>query len=37
LADLQEYDLEIKPSKIKRGQGLCKLAAEARDKKEEEG
>ena len=26
---LQEYDLEIKPSIIVKGQGLCKLAAEA--------
>ena len=26
---LQEYDLEIKPSTIVKGQGLCKLAAEA--------
>ena len=26
---LQEYDLEIKPSPIVKGQGLCKLAAEA--------
>ena len=25
---LQEYDLEIKPSMIVKGQGLCKLAAE---------
>ena len=24
---LQEYDLEIKPSMIVKGQGLCKLAA----------
>jgi len=28
---LQEYDLEIKPSKIVRGQGLCKLVAEGND------
>ena len=26
---LQEYDLEIKPSTIVKGQGLCKLAIEA--------
>lgn len=26
---LQEFDLEIKPAKIVRGQGLCKLAAES--------
>jgi len=29
---LQEYDLEREPAQIVRGQGLCKLAAEARDK-----
>lgn len=28
---LQEYDLEIKPSKIVMGQGLCKLVAEGND------
>ena len=28
---LQEYDLEIKPLKIVRGQGLCKLAARSSD------
>lgn len=28
---LQEYDLEIKPSKIVRGQGLCKLVVEGND------
>ena len=26
---LQEFDLEIKPAKIVRGQGLCNLAAES--------
>lgn len=26
---LQEFDLEIKPAKIVRGQGLCRLATEA--------
>ena len=26
---LQEYDLEIKPSTVVKGQGLCKLAAKA--------
>ena len=31
LTTLQEYDLEIKPSKLVKGQGLCKLAAEAQD------
>ena len=29
MTSLQEYDLEIKPSTIVKGQGLCKLAAEA--------
>ena len=28
MTTLQEYDLEIKPSMIVKGQGLCKLAAE---------
>ena len=28
---LQEYDLEIKPTKIVRGQGLCKLLTETID------
>jgi len=27
MTTLQEYDLEIKPPNIVRGQGLCKLAA----------
>ena len=31
LTTLQEYDLEIKPTKLVRGQGLCKLTAEAQD------
>ena len=31
---LQEYDLEIKPLKIVRGQGLCKLAAWSADSSE---
>ena len=31
---LQEYDLEIKPLKIVRGQGLCKLAAGSSDNSE---
>ena len=36
---MQEYDLEIKPAKLVKGQGLCKLTAEALDlqKEEEEG
>lgn len=32
---LQEYDLEIKPASIVRGQGLCKLATEAMVGKED--
>ena len=28
MTTLQEYDLEIKPSTVVKGQGLCKLAAE---------
>jgi hypothetical protein len=28
---VQEFDLDIKPSKIVKGQGLCKLATEAQD------
>ena len=31
---LQEYDLEVKPLKIVRGQGLCKLAAASADSAE---
>lgn len=31
LTTLQEYDLEIKPAKLVKGQGLCKLAWEAQD------
>jgi hypothetical protein len=39
LTALQEYDLEIKPTKLVEGQGLCKLVVEAQDPqtKEEEG
>ena len=33
---MQEYDLEIKPTKLVKGQGLCKLAAEELDPKKEE-
>ena len=29
MTTLQEYDLEIKPTKIVQGQGLCQMAAEA--------
>ena len=28
---IQEFDLDIKPAKIVKGQGLCKLIAEAQD------
>ena len=39
LTTLQEYGLEIKPTKLVKGQGLCKLVKEALDlqKEEEEG
>jgi hypothetical protein len=33
---LQEYDLKIKPTKIIRGQGLCKLLVEAKESQVEE-
>ena len=36
LTTLQEYDLEIKPTKLIKGQGLCKLAVEALDPQKEE-
>ena len=36
LTTLQEYDLEIKPTKLVKGQGLCKLMAEAQDPQMEE-
>ena len=36
LTTLQEYDLEIKPTKLVKGQGLCKLVAEAQDPQMEE-
>jgi len=29
MTTLQEYDLEIKPTKIVRGQGLCKLEVDS--------
>jgi hypothetical protein len=29
MAVVQEFDLDIKPTKIVKGQGLCKLAVEA--------
>jgi len=28
---VQEFDLDIKPSKLVKGQGLCKLVAKAQD------
>jgi hypothetical protein len=31
MAVVQEFDLDIKPIKLVRGQGLCKLATEAQD------
>jgi hypothetical protein len=31
MAVVQEFDLDIKPAKLVKGQGLCKLAAEAQD------
>jgi hypothetical protein len=34
ITSLQEYDLEIKPTKIVKGKGLCKLAAESTHDKE---
>ena len=33
---MQEYDLEIKTTKLVKGQGLCKLMEEALDSQEEE-
>jgi hypothetical protein len=36
ITTLQEYDLEIKPAKIFKGQGLCKLAVESMDDKAQE-
>ena len=29
VTDLQEYDIDIKPTKIVRGQGFCRLLARA--------
>jgi hypothetical protein len=31
MAVVQEFDLDIKPAKLVKGQGLCKLAVEAQD------
>ena len=33
---LQEYDLEINPAKLLKGQGLCKLAKESHGKEVED-
>jgi hypothetical protein len=31
MAVVQEFDLDIKPAKLLKGQGFCKLAVEAQD------
>jgi hypothetical protein len=31
MAFIQEFDLDIKPTKIVKGQGLCKLTIDAQD------
>ena len=36
LTSLQEYDLEINPSKLVKGQGLCKLATKEQDPHDDE-
>jgi hypothetical protein len=36
MAVVQEFDLDIKHAKLVRGQGLCKLAAEAQDQANED-
>jgi hypothetical protein len=36
MAVVQEFDLDIKPAKLVKGQGLCKLAAEAQDQVSED-
>ena len=36
IAKVQEYDLDIKPTKLVRGKGLCKAIAEGSSKGEEE-
>jgi hypothetical protein len=33
---VQEFDLDIKPAKLVKGQGLCKLVAEAQDQLNED-
>jgi hypothetical protein len=36
MAVVQEFDLDIKPAKLVKGQGLCKLAVEAQDQVNED-
>jgi hypothetical protein len=36
MAVVQEFDLDIKPTKLVKGQGLCKLAAKAQDQVNED-
>ena len=36
MAFVQEFDLDIKPSKLVKGQGLCKLDAKAQDQVNED-
>jgi hypothetical protein len=36
MAEVQEFDLDIKPVKLVKGQGLCKLEAEAQDQVNED-
>jgi hypothetical protein len=36
MAVVQEFDLDIKPAKLVKGQGLCKLAVEAQDQANED-
>lgn len=35
MTSLQEYDLEIKPTKIVKGQGICKMVTDSQDPKGE--
>ena len=35
MAVVQEFDLDIKPARLRKGQGLCKLTAEAQDQAKE--
>jgi hypothetical protein len=36
MAVVQEFDLDIKPAKLVKGQGLCKLVAESQDQVNED-